>query len=139
MANTAEPGNTEPAGILMVEPDATLARTACALLESAGHLAAHVQDSTEALALAARLFPNVLILDIGEPRPETLKFLHRVRTLGPGRTLFVIATSAYPISRNTLRSHGIDALVQKPYDMRHLLGTVRNALGPLLGMPHQEG
>jgi two-component system, OmpR family, KDP operon response regulator KdpE len=113
--------------ILVVDDDATIARTLRINLRARGYDVVIVSDGLSALAAFAEDRPELVVLDLGLPDLDGVEVLRRIRL-----------TSAVPVIVLTARhdsddkvealDEGADDYVTKPFGIDELLARVRVAL-----------
>ena len=111
------------AHVLVVEDETELASLISREIEGAGHVVTLAGDGPEAVDLAARVEPDIILLDVMLPGFDGIEVLRRVRQ-----------TSSVPILMLTARSTeldkvlglelGADDYLTKPFSMRELQARV---------------
>lgn len=99
-------------------------------LSTGGHEVIAASDGVEALALARRHPPDLLVLDIAMPHLDGLQVLRRLRSdsfLAAIPVLFLTARSAIEDRVRALEAGGDDYLV-KPFDLRELSARIHALL-----------
>ena len=101
------------------------------LLEFAGHQTWQARDGVEAIAMAERVRPDVVLLDIGLPRMNGYEACRRIRQEPWGKDLVLVALTGWGQEEDRRQSidAGFDAHVIKPVD--------HDALLEFLASPHQ--
>jgi DNA-binding NtrC family response regulator len=116
------------ARLLVVDDDARYAASVCELLRLDGHSVAFEVDGVRALERIRSDDIAVLILDLDMPRVSGLDVLQALATrIGCLKTIVVSGVSDIENIAPALRFGPFDYLA-KPYDPRHLLASVRDAL-----------
>ncbi|NOX54672.1 MAG: response regulator [Planctomycetes bacterium] len=118
--------------ILLVDDDTDVLQSTRELLQEEGYEVLVAEDGAQALAFAERDAPDLVILDIVMPHHNGLSVLQRLRR-GSRRPpkIIVLTGNAEPRVRQCAQSAGVDAFVQKPFDIDQLLATVQDLLGQL--------
>jgi two-component system, cell cycle response regulator DivK len=82
------------------------------------HVAA-AQDGTEAIEVARRLQPNVILMDLSMPVVDGWEATRRLKAdpLTKDIIVIVVTAHAFPPEQNAARSAGCDAVIIKPYDL----------------------
>jgi DNA-binding NarL/FixJ family response regulator len=105
-------------------------RTIFTMLQKQEHLRVigEAVDGLEAVELAERLQPDLVLLDIGLPALDGLKVARRIRELSPkSRILFVSENRSWDIAEEALRT-GADGYVVKSNVASELLVAVNAVL-----------
>jgi two-component system nitrogen regulation response regulator NtrX len=86
-------------------------------------------DGVEALAIAGRDTPDLVLLDIWMPRMDGLETLQKLKELDP--RLIVIMMSGHGTIETAVRSTKLGAydFIEKPLSLEKVIVTVNNALG----------
>ena len=113
--------------VLIVEDDAALQRTLRANLTARGFDVAVASSGEDALNNAARVHPDVVILDLGLPGIDGIDV---VRGLRAWSRVPIVVLSARDAERSKVEAldAGADDYVTKPFGMDELLARVRSAL-----------
>jgi two-component system CheB/CheR fusion protein len=122
-----------PLRVLVVDDNVDAARTLEQVLSRAGHRVTLAHDGPGALATAAALSPQVVLLDIGLPGMDGYAVAARLRAAGHDRAAFV-ASTGYGQDDDLRRSKaaGFERHLVKPIDgaaLRQLLAEVGERFG----------
>ncbi|HEX5819513.1 MAG TPA: ATP-binding protein, partial [Gemmatimonadales bacterium] len=131
LAAAAPPAPPEPAPparahgqrrILVADDNQDSADSLVALLQLAGHDAHAVYDGASAVEAAARLLPDIVLLDLGMPRISGHEVALRIRQ-GPAHSAALVALTGWgdEQTRQRTREEGFDAHLTKPVDFQELL------------------
>jgi diguanylate cyclase (GGDEF)-like protein len=135
-----------PETILVVDDDPDIARFVEVNLRSAGYDVAVAADGEEALARAAEMRPDLVLLDVMMPRIDGFEVAQRLRRNPQTANTSIIMLTAKALSTDKVLglTAGADDYIIKPFDPIELLarvkGTLRRAkemrnLSPLTGLP----
>jgi diguanylate cyclase (GGDEF)-like protein len=135
-----------PETILVVDDDPDIARFVEVNLRSAGYDVSVAADGEEALARAAELRPDLVLLDVMMPRIDGFEVAQRLRRNPQTANTSIIMLTAKALSTDKVLglTAGADDYIIKPFDPIELLarvkGTLRRAkemrnLSPLTGLP----
>jgi DNA-binding response OmpR family regulator len=116
--------------ILLVDDEPDLVWAVRHSLRDEGHEVLAAYDGMEALSVAHRDRPDLVILDIVMPRLDGLQVCHRLRrnpTLGTVPILFLTERNAVEDRITGLDNGGDDYLV-KPFDLKELKARIRALL-----------
>jgi len=113
--------------ILLVDDDALLRRSLAFNLEQAGYRTSTAATAEDALALAARDVPDLIILDIGLPGMDGLDALHHFQSRISAPVIFLTARRR-ELDEVLGLELGADDYVTKPFDQDVLLARVKAVL-----------
>jgi two-component system nitrogen regulation response regulator NtrX len=117
------------ATILIVDDEESILKSLGGILEDEGYKPLFAGDGVEALDVAQRETPDLVLLDIWMPRMEGLETLQRLKEIYPG--LIVIMMSGHGTIETAVKSTKMGAydFIEKPLSLEKVVLTVRNALG----------
>jgi DNA-binding response OmpR family regulator len=114
--------------LLVVDDDQDMRYAIATALQDEGFLVDVAASGTEALELAERQPPDLLVLDVTLPGLDSSEVSARVRALrGPVFPVLVITADGH--AREKARQLGAYAYLHKPFDLRVLIDQVRRATG----------
>jgi len=113
--------------ILLVDDDALLRRSLTFNLEQAGYRVSSAATAEDALAIAARDRPDLVLLDIGLPGMDGLDALRHLRSQMGVPVIFVTARRR-ELDEVLGLELGADDYVTKPFDLDVLLARVKAVL-----------
>lgn len=120
----AQPGEAAPQGrrILIVDDNADSADSLAMLLQLGGHEAHTAYDGPQGLEAAARLQPDVMLLDLGLPGMDGCEVCRRVRQQPWARRALLVAVTGWGQAADRQRSQeaGFDAHLVKPVELQAL-------------------
>lgn len=121
----------KPAGIqvLIVDDDADLRLSLKLVLDLAGYATRTARDGNQALSLQRELPASILITDIFMPESDGFETIQKFRREYPRTRIVVISGAAKRAKQNYLSvaaQLGVDATIQKPFDVEELLATLRS-------------
>ncbi|MCW0386883.1 Sensor histidine kinase RcsC [Xanthomonas sacchari] len=110
--------------ILVVDDNADIALALAALLELDGHDVRTAGGGEEALALGARVRPEVILMDIGMPGMDGHEACRRIRDCDWGRDITIVALTGWGQDgdRQDSARAGFDAHLVKPVGFAELHG-----------------
>jgi PAS domain S-box-containing protein len=113
----AAPGK-QPRRILAVDDNEDAVNTLAAMLRIMGHDVQTAYDGMEAVDVAARFKPEIVLLDIGLPRLNGYEVCRRIRELPDGRNTMIVAITGWGQEEDRRRSKeaGFDQHLVKPVD-----------------------
>jgi len=101
-------------------------QTIACLLEMLGYEVRTGCDGVEAVELADRSQPQLVILDIGMPRMDGLEAARAIRARS-GELPCIVALSGYAHMWEEALNAGFDLFFTKPLDLQELLSRMREA------------
>ena len=114
--------------LLAVDDDLELLRLIAFTLRQSGYLVLEAQDGVQALAIAERELPDLVLLDVNLPRINGFEVLKRLR--GSGSTVPVLMLTVRSSEEDQVQGLdlGADDYLTKPFSPRTLLARVRALL-----------
>jgi two-component system, NtrC family, response regulator HydG len=115
--------------ILIVEDDPDSRELLGSALHEAGYSVDLARDGREALVMASRRRPDVVVSDLRLPRLDGLQLAHRMHATDPD--LPVVLTTGVENTRDVLtcaQDYGIVTCLQKPMKLDELLWAIEGAL-----------
>jgi two-component system cell cycle response regulator DivK len=113
--------------VLVVEDQEDNRRILRDLLTSAGYDVLYAEDGEEALIVASRERPDLILMDIQLPLLDGYEATRRLKADPVLRGIPVIAVTSYALSGDDVKAKeaGCDAYVTKPFSPRQLLQIIR--------------
>jgi CheY-like chemotaxis protein len=117
--------------ILIVDDEETSRRILTIALEGRDHVLVYAKDGEEAVAVAVREQPDLIVMDIDLPKMNGYDAARRIKdTPGLRRTKIAAVTArTVQYSEEMARQAGCDDFITKPYR----LAAIRERLSRLLG------
>jgi DNA-binding NarL/FixJ family response regulator len=109
------------------EPSLRTLLTIALDLESDLEVVASAADGLEALELAERFRPDVILLDLVMPKMDGLQALAELRKALPGARVVVLSGLQESLMGETVRDLGAAAFVEKGTDPSTIAATIRQA------------
>jgi PAS domain S-box-containing protein len=115
-----------PRTVLLAEDNPVNQEVASALLEQAGLAVTIAADGQEAVALAQRLGPDLILMDMQMPRMDGLAATRAIRALPQGRAVPIVAmtANAFDSALRQCREAGMDDHISKPVEPAALYATL---------------
>lgn len=124
--------------VLLLEPNTLLAKTYTQLFEHVGYAVGHATGAQEALAIADKRTPDVVVLELQLPMHSGVEFLHEFRSYSEWLKIPVVVNTLSPPSRLAAlyvalqNDLGVTALLYKPQtSLQVLLRTMRQQLAQI--------
>jgi len=116
--------------ILVVEDDADVQRGLAVWLRASGFTTSSARDAIEAVSVAKREQPDLIVLDIGLPAGDGFTVMERLKNISDLANVPVIVITARDASRALpdARKAGARAFLRKPVDGDDLLYTIARVL-----------
>jgi signal transduction histidine kinase len=117
--------------ILVVDDNEDAAETLALTLRLSGHQVQTAHDGQEALDVAPRFAPHIVMLDLGMPNLNGYETATRIRAETWGRDVPLIAVTGWgqPKDRQRTVEAGFNAHLVKPVDRTEVLNAIARALG----------
>jgi DNA-binding response OmpR family regulator len=121
--------------ILVVDDDKAMTTTITGILRQAGYQVLQAFDPIQALPLAQREQPRLILLDLNMPAGGGVNTLGRLSgSIKTNQIPVVIVTATKATEREAeLRAHGAYAYIEKPVDPEVLLRTVAEVIEATTG------
>jgi two-component system KDP operon response regulator KdpE len=113
--------------VLVVDDEPQIRRALTTNLRARGYEVDEAESGEEALAMAARLHPDVVVLDLGLPGIDGIEVVHGLRGW-TGMPILVLSAREDEASKVAALDAGADDYVTKPFGMDELLARLRAAL-----------
>lgn len=117
----------QPIKVLVVDDEPFMVRLIGIVLERDGYEMLHAANGREAVDLARREIPNLIIMDGMMPQMDGLAALRQLKQEEATRGIPVILLTANPnrFSREDAVSSGATVFLTKPFSPTQLLGEIR--------------
>ena len=117
--------------ILIVEDNELNMKLFHDLLEVHGYETLQTKDGREALRLAKRHRPDLILMDIQLPEVSGLEVTRWIKEDAELRSIPVIAVTAFAMKgdEEKIRSGGCEAYIAKPISIANFLQTIEKVLG----------
>lgn len=118
--------------ILVVEDDATMQKMALKILRSRGFRSELARNGKEALAMAAKLQPGLILMDLSLPEMNGWEATRALKADPALSRIPVVAITAHAMvgDRETAFAAGCTECLTKPYELEELIGLVERYVGP---------
>ena len=128
-----------PAGIappiVVVDDDPDAREMLSEYLAFCGFAVHQAQDGREAIDVAERIQPAVMLMDLMMPRMDGWEATRRLKTNARTREITIVAVSACTHATDQERARGVgcDEFICKPVDLQSLAGLVNRLIERHLG------
>ena len=108
--------------VLVVDDNVDNADSLATLVRMLGHEVAVAYDGQEAIEVAGRFGPDLVLLDIGLPKLDGFEVAERLRAGRDGAAMFLVAITGWSQDeeKERARKAGFDEHMTKPVDPRRL-------------------
>ena len=113
--------------VLLVEDEANIRNLVATMLETSGYQAIVAESGSTAKILYASYLPDLIILDLGLPDMDGMKFLECIRREDP-TPIIVLSARSTEQDKVTALDMGANDYVTKPFSSAELLARIRSAL-----------
>lgn len=114
--------------LLVVDDEETIRKTYAAVLSGAGYVVVMAKDGIEALDVARRVMPSLILLDVDMPRANGWETLQRLQAEGCHPPVVMLTGCTEIDDRVKGLSLGADDYLCKPCNSRELLARVHAVL-----------
>jgi DNA-binding response OmpR family regulator len=114
--------------ILVVDDEADLLAELAPLLERTGYSVVTAGDGQQALSLAAREHPDLVVLDVLMPRLDGREVLRRLRQAGNWTPVILLTRVGSPTERALSLQEGADDYLNKPFEPLELIARIQAVL-----------
>ncbi len=118
---------TSKVKILVVDDEPKIRMFIRANLEAQGYEVYLAQDGVEALEMAGRILPDVVVLDVNMPRLDGIQTCRRLREWAE-MPIIILSVREGEKDKVKALDEGADDYVTKPFSMEELLARIRVAL-----------
>jgi DNA-binding response OmpR family regulator len=117
--------------VLIIEDDPVQLRVLTGGLAAAGFEVAVARDGVQAVAMARKEGPHLVLLDIGLPGGNGYVVMHRLRSIAASASVPILAVSAMPAEteREKMLALGAADYFQKPVSLAPLVGRIKELVG----------
>lgn len=117
--------------ILIVEDNLVNMELFIDILSTAGYECIHTADGENAIEIAKKEVPDLILLDIQLPGMDGLTVGRILRSIAETKNLRIIALTAYAMKgdKEMFLDKGFDGYISKPIKMKEFLDEVESFLG----------
>lgn len=117
---------SEPISIVIVEHQPMMRIALSTALSSSGmNILSEVEDGRQALQLASKMTPNLILYSIRVPSLEDLQSISALRRELPNTRILAIVTGEFTGQKNAALDHGAHRVLYKTAHRTEILSTVR--------------
>ncbi len=128
------------ATILVVEDELDVQKVVAKRLTSRGFTVHCASDGYQAVQLAHKIAPDLIVLDLQLPAGDGLSVLRKLRISDSTKKTHIVVLTGMTneLIKQSVLTEGVDAYLQKPYDSQVLLDTIDKILGKKENPPYSE-
>jgi two-component system cell cycle response regulator DivK len=128
----------KPPKILVVEDNTVNLELFMDLLDVGGYEGLYTSKGEEAIEIAKREKPDLILLDIQLPGLDGLSVVKTLKSLDDTKHLKVIALTAYAMKgdKEMFLQEGFDGYIAKPITMKSFLQAIEGFLNPKNAVEH---
>jgi two-component system phosphate regulon response regulator PhoB len=112
--------------ILVVDDDAALRAVLADALEGEDYRVIQAARAQDALEMATRVQPNLILLDLALPQHSGIELLQQIKGSAPTREIPVLIMSGYALVFVEDAVRQADGTLGKPFDLTDLLSRVNH-------------
>jgi CheY-like chemotaxis protein len=118
--------------ILVAEDDAMMQKMALKILRSRGYVCELASNGREAVAMAGRLHPGLILMDLSLPEMNGWEATRAIKADSSLAGIPVVAITAHAMvgDRESAIASGCAECLTKPYEIADLLALVERYIGP---------
>lgn len=113
--------------VLLVEDEASLGRSLAKYLERAGYAFECCSTARDALALAERLYPDIVIAEYHLPDANGLVLLEKLTLMLPDVAVILLSEYDYQAVAKDLLRINVGSFLKKPFDLGELEAALSSA------------
>lgn len=123
-------GHGDNPRIMLVEDDAAIRDAFGILLKEFGYQCRGIATGAEAVASVATFEPDLVLMDLGLPDGDGLKFVRQILSnpLGPSPRILALTGRAAPEDREECLAAGCHDVLVKPVPAKQLLAAIEDHL-----------
>ncbi|MGA2070900.1 MAG: response regulator transcription factor [Sedimentisphaerales bacterium] len=128
------------ATILVVEDELDVQKVVAKRLTSRGFTVHCASDGYQAVQMAHKIAPDLIVLDLQLPAGDGLSVLRKLRISDSTQKTHIVVLTGMTneLIKQSVLTEGVDAYLQKPYDSQVLLDTINKILGEKETPPDSE-
>lgn len=117
--------------VLVVDDDSNIRYLVASVLRKAGYQVVEASDGDEAITVANREPPDLILMDLAMPQRSGISAIYRIRKNLALRDVPIVAVTAYSsadMHRDALKA-GCQSYLTKPFNVEELKSVVSRLLG----------
>ena len=131
MPETTPNGASAPAYTVLVADDNEVAQRLCKrVLEKAGYGVLIAADGLQAVDIALKQRPAMILMDVAMPGIDGLEAMKRIKTEVPTMPIVIASAHSMASDRERFLAAGADNVLSKPFRLADLVAIVQALAGP---------
>jgi two-component system cell cycle response regulator DivK len=131
MPETTPNGASTPAHTVLVADDNEVAQRLCKrVLEKAGYGVLIAADGLQAVDIALKQRPAMILMDVAMPGIDGLEAMKRIKTEVPTMPIVIASAHSMASDRERFLAAGADNVLSKPFRLADLVAIVQSLAGP---------
>jgi CheY-like chemotaxis protein len=123
-------GTGEPAFKVLVADDNEVAQRLCKrVLEKAGYGVLIAADGLQAVDIALREKPAMILMDVAMPGIDGLEAMKRIKAEAPAMPIVIASAHSMASDRERFLAAGADNVLSKPFRLADLVAMVQSLAG----------
>ena len=130
MPETIPNGASAPAYTVLVADDNEVAQRLCKrVLEKAGYGVLIAADGLQAVDIALKQRPAMILMDVAMPGIDGLEAMKRIKTEVPAMPIVIASAHSMASDRERFIAAGADNVLSKPFRLADLVALVQSLAG----------
>jgi CheY-like chemotaxis protein len=125
MAETARTGGSTPFTVLVADDNDVAQRLCKRVLEKAGYTVLIAVDGLQAVDVALKLHPSMILMDVAMPGIDGLEAMRRIKATIPTMPIVIASAHSMASDRERFLAAGADNVLSKPFRLADLISIVQ--------------
>ena len=119
-----------PAAVLVADDNEVAQRLCRRVLERAGYPVLIAADGLQAVDIALRERPEMILMDVAMPGIDGLEAMRRIKTEIPTMPIVIASAHSMASDRERFLAAGADNVLSKPFRLADLVAVVQSLTSP---------
>src|SRR4030081_1183925 len=120
MAETARTGGSTPFTVLVADDNDVAQRLCKRVLEKAGYSVLVAVDGLQAVDVAMKQHPSMILMDVAMPGIDGLEAMRRIKATTPSMPIVIASAHSMASDRERFLAAGADDVLSKPFRLADL-------------------
>src|SRR3981189_2415462 len=125
MAETARTDGSKPFTVLVADDNDVAQRLCKRVLEKAGYTVLIAVDGLQAVDVAMKLHPSMILMDVAMPGIDGLEAMRRIKAAMPSLPIVIASAHSMASDRERFLAAGADDVLSKPFRLADLIAIVQ--------------